>query len=98
MMVRRLRSYVAVVIAGSRRAIRDPATTIVVLRTTPPRPSRTVLARLVTVGAWPTARRRSEEHTSELQSLTNLVCRLLLGKKKGVLPFLTVIVGTGSRM
>src|SRR5262249_58322286 len=27
-------------------------------------------------------RRRSEEHTSELQSLTNLVCRLLLEKKK----------------
>src|SRR5262249_57787844 len=27
--------------------------------------------------AW----RRSEEHTSELQSLTNLVCRLLLEKK-----------------
>src|SRR5438046_6280379 len=25
--------------------------------------------------------RRSEEHTSELQSLTNLVCRLLLEKK-----------------
>src|SRR5258706_12853155 len=28
------------------------------------------------------ARARSEEHTSELQSLTNLVCRLLLEKKK----------------
>src|SRR5215213_4012736 len=28
-------------------------------------------------GGW-----RSEEHTSELQSLTNLVCRLLLEKKK----------------
>src|SRR5262249_58133573 len=25
---------------------------------------------------------RSEEHTSELQSLTNLVCRLLLGQNK----------------
>ena len=25
---------------------------------------------------------RSEEHTSELQSLVNLVCRLLLEKKK----------------
>src|SRR5258706_8642146 len=38
----------------------------------------------------PAARRRgeraprSEEHTSELQSLTNLVCRLLLEKKKNV--------------
>src|SRR5438046_5087465 len=30
----------------------------------------------------PEQARRSEEHTSELQSLTNLVCRLLLEKKK----------------
>src|SRR5438093_1657552 len=29
-------------------------------------------------------RERSEEHTSELQSLTNLVCRLLLEKKKNI--------------
>src|SRR5437016_8995965 len=28
----------------------------------------------------PSERKRSEEHTSELQSLTNLVCRLLLEK------------------
>src|SRR6476619_8538335 len=33
-------------------------------------------------GHLPPARRRSEEHTSELQSLTNIVCRLLLEKKK----------------
>src|SRR2546430_8906713 len=33
---------------------------------------------------WPTPRikMRSEEHTSELQSQSNLVCRLLLEKKK----------------
>src|SRR5256886_11646233 len=30
----------------------------------------------------PRDRRRSEEHTSELQSQSNLVCRLLLEKKK----------------
>src|SRR5688572_32419264 len=30
-------------------------------------------------------RRRSEEHTSELQSQSNLVCRLLLEKKKNQL-------------
>src|SRR5688572_32290313 len=30
----------------------------------------------------PRARGRSEEHTSELQSQSNLVCRLLLEKKK----------------
>src|SRR2546428_4696119 len=29
------------------------------------------------------AHRRSEEHTSELQSRSDLVCRLLLEKKKG---------------
>src|SRR2546430_5478722 len=35
-------------------------------------------------------RRRSEEHTSELQSQSNLVCRLLLEKKK---PFPVYQVG-----
>src|SRR2546430_11252130 len=34
------------------------------------------------VSAADSARRRSEEHTSELQSQSNLVCRLLLEKKK----------------
>src|SRR5258706_216045 len=35
------------------------------------------------IRVWGLSRtRRSEEHTSELQSLTNLVCRLLLEKKK----------------
>src|SRR2546427_9122378 len=29
--------------------------------------------------------RRSEEHTSELQSQSNLVCRLLLEKKKNIM-------------
>src|SRR2546430_4520107 len=32
--------------------------------------------------AGSTPRRRSEEHTSELQSQSNIVCRLLLEKKK----------------
>src|SRR2546430_5748110 len=31
---------------------------------------------------WPELPPRSEEHTSELQSQSNLVCRLLLEKKK----------------
>src|SRR2546430_8244018 len=34
----------------------------------------------------PTLCRRSEEHTSELQSQSNLVCRLLLEKKNHYLP------------
>src|SRR2546426_8713807 len=33
-------------------------------------------------GYWPAGDARSEEHTSELQSPCNLVCRLLLEKKK----------------
>src|SRR2546430_13188373 len=33
-------------------------------------------------GYWLLQFRRSEEHTSELQSQSNLVCRLLLEKKK----------------
>src|SRR5438093_7564518 len=37
-------------------------------------------------------RARSEEHTSELQSLTNLVCRLLLEKKKSI-KVKTIVIG-----
>src|SRR5256885_9673232 len=37
---------------------------------------------LVLLGAAGIGTRRSEEHTSELQSPCNLVCRLLLEKKK----------------
>src|SRR2546430_8600636 len=43
------------------------------------RPTR---ERLLPDGAAVRGRARSEEHTSELQSQSNLVCRLLLEKKK----------------
>src|SRR5256885_9323865 len=43
-----------------------------------PKPAAALLARR------PAARLRSEEHTSELQSPCNLVCRLLLEKKKTI--------------
>src|SRR5258706_6858774 len=43
--------------------------------------SRAVRPRYQPRSSW-MLRCRSEEHTSELQSLTNLVCRLLLEKKK----------------
>src|SRR2546430_13037953 len=36
-------------------------------------------------GGQPPGSPRSEEHTSELQSQSNLVCRLLLEKKKNIL-------------
>src|SRR2546430_10906847 len=35
---------------------------------------------------------RSEEHTSELQSQSNLVCRLLLEKKKQITRFLSRVI------
>src|SRR5256886_5622476 len=50
---------------------------------TPSRPTPACAANAS--AAWRTttaARSRSEEHTSELQSQSNLVCRLLLEKKK----------------
>src|SRR2546430_5442275 len=37
---------------------------------------------------------RSEEHTSELQSQSNLVCRLLLEKKKKILTYSLATTGT----
>src|SRR5438093_5345742 len=55
---------------GSRR-LRDRGTASAASRSPPAHAER--LAALAV---------RSEEHTSELQSLTNLVCRLLLEKKK----------------
>src|SRR2546430_6596739 len=44
-------------------------------------------AKSLIVGSYVVSERapRSEEHTSELQSQSNLVCRLLLEKKKSIL-------------
>src|SRR5438093_9755616 len=44
--------------------------------------SRSLAHRFRSLRGRSNGRWRSEEHTSELQSLTNLVCRLLLEKKK----------------
>src|SRR5690606_39612670 len=44
-------------------------------------PGRRLLPAFAPPGARRQAARRSEEHTSELQSRENLVCRLLLEKK-----------------
>src|SRR5688572_32674322 len=53
--------------------------------------SRYADMRLLDVTISPSARTspRSEEHTSELQSQSNLVCRLLLEKKKTSMPIHT---------
>src|SRR2546430_3731490 len=44
----------------------------------------------------PRSVRRSEEHTSELQSQSNLVCRLLLEKKKQQVKNIISIIATRS--
>src|SRR5437899_7059924 len=50
----------------------------------PDRPAPSLERLMISCRRWfpPSARDRSEEHTSELQSLRHLVCRLLLEKKK----------------
>src|SRR5256885_7076343 len=52
------------------------------------------------VSAWPrgSTTSRSEEHTSELQSPCNLVCRLLLEKKKKSLTHQVVKARPGVRV
>src|SRR2546421_8538641 len=47
-------------------------------------------------GIGPPFRMRSEEHTSELQSRSDLVCRLLLEKKKTRTATPTYILGSQS--
>src|ERR1035441_4762089 len=61
---------------ASSGVISSPASPIPTNRRSPPRSPSTPPGRRPN-RAW-----RSEEHTSELQSLRHLVCRLLLEKKK----------------
>src|SRR2546425_6155732 len=64
----------------SRGLDRDPRRAVLCVRAPVPVVHRAAAARPERA---PAARRqRSEEHTSELQSLAYLVCRLLLEKKK----------------
>src|SRR2546427_3421003 len=77
---------------GSAGAARSPMATPPPLpgMCTGPRQARsrwppwTWTVRTTTATTRATATARSEEHTSELQSQSNLVCRLLLEKKKNV--------------
>src|SRR5436190_14914261 len=57
-----------------------PYTTLFRSRCRPPGPRRASRVELLDLGVE--GLRRSEEHTSELQSHSDLVCRLLLEKKK----------------
>src|SRR2546422_4631314 len=60
--------------AGRGRALRHPGGRLGALSLRPPAPLRR-------------DHRRSEEHTSELQSRLHLVCRLLLEKKKNIMQY-----------
>src|SRR5256885_10878166 len=63
-----------------------PYTTLFRSRGTGAAPRSPRTPRRVRPPPWPWRRTRSEEHTSELQSPCNLVCRLLLEKKKKTQP------------
>src|SRR5690606_41610884 len=67
-----------------RNMTMKPPSTMVTCRTTTRLYGRAMTCRAVILRYSPDARKfvRSEEHTSELQSRENLVCRLLLEKKK----------------
>src|SRR6266403_2577922 len=53
-------------------------------------PSLDWLNRIIAIARG--ARERSEQHTSELQSRRDLVCRLLLEKKKDILCFCHILL------
>src|SRR6266480_7080609 len=61
---------------------RDEITAMLAATLSSTQPSRWTLAGKPTLNEGVTEAWRSEEHTSELQSHVNLVCRLLLEKKK----------------
>src|SRR2546430_2862151 len=64
--------------AGTRRSSREPLPSW----PNPPYPQQATLLSVRTPQLYAPPATRSEEHTSELQSQSNLVCRLLLEKKK----------------
>src|SRR2546427_5130981 len=64
-----------------------PYTTLFRSGASPKAPESPKIKPVVPKRPGPPARKRSEEHTSELQSQSNLVCRLLLEKKKNGPPF-----------
>src|SRR5256885_12678413 len=79
-------AFMACVFVGLRRQLRRDLGAAVPSAELPARLQRweRVMGRmaLLNAGSWALAIPRSEEHTSELQSPCNLVCRLLLEKKK----------------
>src|SRR5438034_8836959 len=88
-------TFPAATALGGRAATRQPAGAVTAIaRDTPPfmgtssgssvRTTKSTAESVTAMGqfTFPGAAPRSEEHTSELQSHSDLVCRLLLEKKK----------------
>src|SRR5256885_1532203 len=70
-----------VVSVQTLRRLGDPRVRIGVQSMNPGAIGQELLRCPIAIGGKPSTRSRSEEHTSELQSPCNLVCRLLLEKK-----------------
>src|SRR2546425_5364855 len=75
------------VLGGAPNAVEQPQNILERVRSCTCVSSPMIVSQLITLRPSPGPRarartRRSEEHTSELQSLAYLVCRLLLEKKK----------------
>src|SRR2546428_9686558 len=68
-----------------------------IFRTWIARPRAASALSMIPSGRVGCAEARSEEHTSELQSRSDLVCRLLLEKKKTTLAATTVLLLVLSR-
>src|SRR2546430_5856509 len=80
---------------------RDPAVWSRLLAGTAGMSGKSYLAMTADFWGARASRARSEEHTSELQSQSNLVCRLLLEKKiileilvNAILPVPTIVIDT----
>src|SRR2546427_4229117 len=61
---------------------RRPSATQLFVRAPTRSPRSRIVRTAASIRGWGRLASRSEEHTSELQSQSNLVCRLLLEKKK----------------
>src|SRR2546427_1080872 len=68
--------------AGGLSSVTRPSRSSTVMASGTDSITRRRLRSAVAAAASESIRERSEEHTSELQSQSNLVCRLLLEKKK----------------
>src|SRR2546427_9171228 len=80
-----LRSSIALMVLSAFTSIRAPVMKWGTVNATVWRRCALFVVEPHSMSALPCSITRSEEHTSELQSQSNLVCRLLLEKKKNKL-------------